>query len=324
MGTVVLGTGSYLPEKVLTNAELEAMVDTSDEWIRTRTGIESRHISGKGEYTYVLAARAAEKALEQAGVEAEEIGLIIVATLSSHMMMPSSACFVQDMLGARNAFAYDLNAACTGFVYALDTADKYIRQDTAMKVLVIGAETLSNRVDWQDRNTCILFADGAGAVVLGGSDSERGLVGSRLFTDGSLWRLLHMHGPQPSNPDLSVDGYSGPYMRMEGKEVFKHAVKAMEDAVRTLLAQEGVAIEEISLLIPHQANLRILKKLAERLGLPQSKVFINVNKCGNTSAATVPIALDEANRSGQLKEEDLVLFCAFGGGFTWGATLVKW
>lgn len=324
MGTVVLGTGSCLPERILTNAELESIVDTSAEWIKTRTGIESRRIGGKGEQTYQLSAKAAKQALARAGVAAEELGLIVVGTISSHMLMPSSACFVQKEIGAVNAFAYDLNAACSGFLYGLDLADKYIRADHNMKVLIIGAETLSSRLNWQDRNTCILFGDGAGAAVFGYSDSSRGVIGSKLLSDGSLWQLLCMHGPPSLNPDLVVAGNNGAYIQMEGKEVFKHAVRAMEDAVRGVLEKENISLEEVSLVIPHQANIRILNNLIDRLNIPPSKVFINVAKYGNTSAASIPIALDEANSSGLIAAGDTILLCSFGGGFTWGATLIKW
>jgi 3-oxoacyl-[acyl-carrier-protein] synthase-3 len=324
MGTVVLGTGSCLPKKVLTNAELETIVDTSADWIKSRTGIESRHIGGKGEKTYQLATKAAENALAAADIRAEELDLIVVGTISSHMLMPSSACYVQKELGATNAFAFDLNAACSGFLYGLDLADKYIRNNHDMKVLVIGAETLSGRLNWQDRNTCILFGDGAGAAVCGYSDSDRGVIGSSMHSDGSLWKLLYMHAPESSNPDLIVKDNNGAYIQMEGREVFKHAVRAMEDAVTRLLVKEKVDKESLSLVIPHQANMRILSKLIDRLDIPQSKVFINVSKYGNTSAASIPIALDEANTLGLIAQGDTILFCSFGGGFTWGATLIKW
>ena len=324
MGTVVLGTGSCLPERVLTNVELESIVDTSADWIQSRTGIENRRIGGKGEKTYQLSVKAARKALDAAGVSAEELGLIVVGTISSHMLMPSTACFVQKELGAQNAFAYDLNAACSGFLYGLDLADKYVQSDHSMKVLVIGAETLSSRLNWEDRNTCILFGDGAGAAVFGYSDSDRGVIGSNMHSDGSLWELLYMHAPESTNPELIVAGNAGSYIQMEGREVFKHAVRAMEDAVNALLEKEQVSKESLSLVIPHQANMRILNKLIDRLDIPQSKVFINVSKYGNTSAASIPIALDEANNGGLIARGDTVLFCSFGGGFTWGATLIKW
>jgi 3-oxoacyl-[acyl-carrier-protein] synthase-3 len=324
MGTVVLGTGSCLPKRVLTNKELESIVDTTDEWIRARTGIETRHIAGEGEQTYQLAAEAAKKALDSAGISADEVGLIVLGTISAHMLMPSCACYVQKEIGAVNAFAFDLNAACSGFLYGLDLADKYIRADPTMKVLVIGAETLSNRLNWKDRNTCILFGDGAGAAVCGYSESDSGIIGSNMFSDGKLWELLYMHAPEGPNPALAVDGRVDEYILMEGREIFKHAVRAMENAVRVLLEKEKIDIDSIRLIIPHQANIRILKNLTDRLKVPQSKVFINVSKYGNTSAASIPIALDEANSSGLIEKGDTILFCAFGGGLTWGATLIKW
>ncbi|MEE4239833.1 MAG: beta-ketoacyl-ACP synthase III [Desulfopila sp.] len=325
MGCIILGTGSALPRKIVTNKELEKLVDTSDEWIRTRTGIEQRHISGPGEYTHILAASAAQKALDMAGITAAEIDLIIVATISSHMLMPSSACFVQRELGAHKAFAFDLNAACSGFLYGLDLADKYIQADREKKILVIGAETLSSRLNWQDRNTCILFGDGAGAAVVGACDDEqRGILGADHYSDGNLWNLLYMHTAESCNPDITVENWCGSHIVMEGREVFKHAVKAMEDAVRGLLGRTGVNTADLKLVIPHQANVRILNKLVERLELPSEKVFINAPRYGNTSAASIPIALDEANRDERIEKNDLILFCSFGGGFTWGASLLKW
>jgi 3-oxoacyl-[acyl-carrier-protein] synthase III len=325
MGTVILGTGSSLPKRIMTNKDLEDIVDTDDDWIRSRTGIKNRRIGGAGEQTHELAAAASRKALEMAGLSAEELDLIVVGTISSHMLMPSCACFVQKELGAINAFAYDINAACSGFIYGLDMADKYIQADRRKKILVIGAETLSGRLNWKDRNTCILFGDGAGAAVLGHSDDNgRGVIGSNHRSDGNLWKLLYMHAPPSYNPDLEVPDNSGSYIVMEGREVFKYAVKAMEESVRGLLLQENVGMDEIKLFIPHQANMRILSNLLDRLGFPEEKVFFNVSEYGNTSAASVPIALDEANRQGLYTEGDIILLCAFGGGFTWGASLIKW
>jgi len=330
---VIIGTGSYLPERVLTNADLEKMVETSDEWITTRTGIKQRRIAGPGERTARMAAAAAKNALAMAGLTPDRLDLIIVATISADMTMPSCACLVQQELGAQNAVAFDLNAACSGFVFSLDVADKYIRQNPQLKVLVIGAEMLSGRVDWQDRNTCVLFGDGAGACVLTGSDQGDGLLASRLFADGRLWELLHLaNAPRRQCPSgaaavepatLNRDD-ALPCIKMVGRDVFKYAVKAMETAVLDLLAREQLTIAEISLLIPHQANIRILKSLCERLGLPLEKAYINVDKYGNTSAASVPIAIDEASRQGRLAKGDLLLFCVFGGGFTWGAALMRW
>ncbi len=324
MGTVVLGTGSCLPKRILTNKEIESIVDTSDEWIRSRTGIGARRIGGKGEQAYQLAAKAARRALDHAGVAVDEIDLIVLATISSHMIMPSCACLVQNEIGAKNAFAYDVNAACSGFLYGLDLADKYIQADHTKKILVIGVETLSAKLNWKDRNTCILFGDGAGAVVAAYSESDHGLKGAHFGSDGALGDLLCMHAPQSLNPDLEIEGYPGSHVLMGGREVFKHAVRAMEDSVRSLLDAQGVSMESVDLVIPHQANIRILNKLAERLNIPQEKLFINVSKYGNTSAASIPIALDEANKEGLISPGDTVLFCAFGGGFTWGAVLTKW
>lgn len=324
MGTVILGTGSCLPKKVVTNSDLEKVVETNDEWIRTRTGIHARRIGTGDEYTYKLSARAAQKALDMAGVTADEIDLIVVGTISSHMLMPSSACFVQKEIGAHKAFAYDLNAACSGFLYSLDLADKYVQADHSKKILVIGAETLSTRVNWQDRNTCILFGDGAGAAVVGYDERKRGFLGADLYSDGGLWNLLYMHSPHSLNKDLVVPDNDGAHIVMEGREVFKHAVRAMSDAVRGLLERMDLGMEDIQLVIPHQANIRILNKLKERLELPDEKVFINVTEYGNTSAASIPIALDEANRQGRIKKDDYLLLCSFGGGFTWGAGLIKW
>lgn len=325
MGTVILGTGSSLPERIMTNKDLESIVDTDDAWIYSRTGIKRRRIGGDGEKTHQLAAEAGRKALEMAGLNADELDLVVVGTISSHMLMPSCACFVQTELGAKNAFAYDINAACSGFMYGLDMGDKYIRAEHQKKILVIGAETLSARLNWADRNTCILFGDGAGAAVLGHcADDERGVIGSKHQSDGSLWKLLYMHAPPSCNPDLEVADNPGSHIIMEGREVFKYAVKAMEDAVLRLLHDENISLDSIKLFIPHQANIRIIKKLAERLDFPEERVFVNVSEYGNTSAASVPIALDEANRQGMFEKKDIILLCCFGGGLTWGASLIKW
>ncbi len=312
-----------MPKRVLSNDDLEKLVETSDEWITSRTGINTRRIAGKGERNFQLASRAAEEALRAANVTAAELDLVLVATFTPHMMMPSCACFVQAEIGAEKAFAFDLNAACSGFLYGLDMADKYIQANPEMKVMLIGSETLSARVNWQDRNTCILFGDGAGAVVLTGSNSA-GVLDSNLFSDGRLWKLLYMDSPESRNPELMEPERKGCYIQMSGRDVFKYAVRAMESAVVGLLERQQLSIDDITLFIPHQANVRILGKLMDRLGVKKEKVFINVNKYGNTSAASIPIALDEANRTGRLRSGDLVLFCSFGGGFTWGALLMHW
>ncbi|RUM36007.1 MAG: 3-oxoacyl-ACP synthase [Desulfobulbus sp.] len=319
----IVGTGSCLPDRVLSNRDLELMVETSDEWITSRTGIHTRRIAGKGEQNFQLASKAAKSALESAGVSAADLDLVLVATMSPHMIMPSCACFVQAEIGADKAFAFDINAACSGFLFALDLAAKYIASTPEMKILVIGSETLSARVNWQDRNTCILFGDGAGACVLESSDNG-GILDSILHSDGKLWNLLYMDSPASKNPELLDPERKGCFIQMSGRDVFKYAVRAMEDVVVQLLERQNISINDIDLLIPHQANVRILGKLMERLGVAQEKVFINVNKYGNTSAASVPIALDEASREGRLQKGDLVLFCSFGGGFTWGSMLLRW
>jgi 3-oxoacyl-[acyl-carrier-protein] synthase-3 len=320
----VLGTGSCLPERKLTNFDLEKMVETSDEWITTRTGIHTRRISGPGEENYLLAASAARRALRNAEVKARDLDLVLVATMTPHMIMPACACFVQAEIGAGNAFAYDLNAACSGYLYGLDLADKYISSRPDMKILLIGSETLSARVNWQDRNTCVLFGDGAGACVLSGGSRGHGVLDAHLRSDGRLWNLLYMNSPKSCNPDLEQNSQDCCYIQMTGRDVFKHAVKAMESSVLEVLRRNNLTIDDVVLMIPHQANIRILHKLMERLGVAAEKVYINVDKYGNTSAASIPIALDEAHRQGLIKRGDLLLFCSFGGGFTWGSMLMHW
>ncbi len=324
MTPFVLGTGSCLPRRVLTNRELEAMVDTSDEWISTRTGIKTRRIAGPGEETSKLAAGAAREALRMAGLVPGDIDILLVATVSSEMGMPSCACLTQKELGAEAAFAYDVNAACSGFLYALDLADAYLRRDPALKIMVVGAETLSSRVNWQDRDTCVLFGDGAGACLVSGVPPGSGLLASRLFSDGRLFDLLCMDSARGFNPDLANARNTGSYITMTGREVFRHAVRAMSGAVEQVLVQGGLKASDIALFIPHQANIRIVNSLIERLGVPPEKFYVNIAKYGNTSAASIPIALDEANREGRLREGDLLLCCAFGSGFTWGASIIRW
>lgn len=319
----IRGTGSCLPEKVMSNQDLEKIVETSDEWITSRTGIKTRHIAGSGEHNFQLASVAAKRALKAARITAAELDMIVVATITPHMIMPSCACFVQTEIEAVNAFAFDINAACSGFLYALDLADKYICSKPEMKILVIGSETLSSRVNWEDRNTCILFGDGAGACVVTGSETK-GIIDSQLYSDGKLWNLLYMDSPESRNPALLDPDFKGCYIQMTGKDVFKYAVRSMEDSVTTLFQRTSHRLEDVALVIPHQANIRILSKLVERLGVEREKVFINVDKYGNTSAASIPIALDEVSRQGRLHKGDIVLFCSFGGGFTWGSMLLRW
>ncbi len=337
---VIEGTGSCLPEYKLTNNKLEKLVETSDEWITSRTGIGCRRIAGPGEGTSKLSAEAARRAMDMAGVAPEDISMIIVGTITSEMTMPSCACMVQKEIGAVNAYAFDISAACSGFIYGLELADKMIKAEPEKKILVIGAENLSARVNWHDRNTCVLFGDGAGAAVIGADESGRGLLASKLFSDGRLGDLLYMNSAPSMNPFINMDPAEagdfdpsrlgcplddeGSYIKMAGREVFKNAVLAMENSVDQVLEKAGVRGRDIDWIIPHQANIRILHNLGERLGVPQEKIFINIHKYGNTSAATVPIAFDEANRGGLLKSGDLILTCAFGGGFTWGAEIIRW
>ncbi len=321
---VILGTGSCLPKRSLSNADLEQMVDTTDEWIISRTGIRNRHIAGENELNFQLATTAAKRAMANAGIEPAEIDLIIVATISPHMIMPSTACFVQAEIGAVNAFAYDINAACAGFTYGLDMASNYIQGRPDMKILLIGAETLSARVNWEDRNTCVIFGDGAGAVVIGGADDGRGVFGSSLHSDGRLWDLLYMDSPKSLNPDLQQKDWQGSFIQMNGSDIFKHAVRLMEGAVTGLMEKHGITLDDINLMIPHQANIRILNNLKDRLKMPDEKVFVNLGKYGNTSAASIPIALDEANKQGRLIRGEIVLLCTFGGGLTWGSLLMRW
>ena len=321
----IVGTGSYLPERVVTNGDLEKMLDTSDEWIVTRTGIRQRHIAGDNEYTSDLATKAARKALDMAGLESSDIDLVLVATVTGDFSWPATACLVQSQLGADNAFAFDLSAACSGFVYGLDVADSYIRSGKAKRVLLIGAEIFSRIVDWQDRSTCILFGDGAGAVVLEGQEGERGILSTHLHTDGSQWGLLYQLGFGSRNPACEEDGKKKlPYIQMQGNEVFKVAVRALSDAAEEALSANNISADQLSYFVPHQANRRILEATAKRLGVPMDKLVMNVDRVGNTSGASIPLALDELNRQGKLKEGDLLLLDAFGGGFAWGSALLRW
>ena len=321
---MIVGTGFAVPSRVLTNHDLAQIVDTSDEWITTRTGIKTRYKAVAGEETSCLAATAGRNAIADAGLAIDDIDMIIVATVTADMIMPSCACLVQKHLGAKKSFAFDVNAACSGFLYAFSVAEKYIRSDPTLHVLVIGAETMSSRVNWQDRNTCVIFGDGAGAVVLGHGRDGRGFLAEKLYSDGELYELLYIEHAQSMNDELQTSDYDGSYVRMAGREVFKHAVRAMAQAVDAVLAKAGVRSEELKMVIPHQANIRIINKLRESLKLPPEKVYVNVDKYGNTSAATIPIALAEVSRAGCLQVGDYVLLCAFGGGFTWGAQLIRW
>ncbi len=322
--SMIIGSGSYAPEKILTNQDLEKIVDTNDEWIQTRTGMKVRHIIADDENTSDMAAKAAGKALADAGICAKEIDLIILATISGDVGFPSTACYVQELIGAHNAAVFDVSAACSGFIYGLEIADAQIATGKYQKVLVIGVEALSRMTDYQDRNTCVLFGDGAGAVLLAPSDGKKGILQTYIRSDGRLNKLLHVPGFGTKHPPTheSVDQRLH-YIRMEGREVFKHAVKAMGDAAVKILKLAGLKSEDVSLLISHQANLRIIDATAKRAGIDAERVYINIDKYGNTSAASIPLALDEALKEGVLKENDIVVLVAFGAGFTWGSAAIR-
>jgi len=324
MAAAILGTGSYLPRKVLTNQDLEKMVDTSDEWITTRSGIKERRIVSEGESWSSLATEAAKKALEMAQVEPRDLDLIIAGTFTADMPLPSGACLVQNNLKAYKAAAFDLAAACTGFIYGLIVAEKFIKDDPNIKVLVIGAEVLSPITNWEDRTTCVLFGDGAGAVVVGRGEGK-GILASYIGSDPTVWDLLCVPGGGSLYPPFKEGVPKEEYfIKMKGNEVFKYAVRYMEETARFVLEKAGYTPTDVDWLIPHQANIRIINMVAKKLGIPQEKVFVNIEKYGNTSAATIPIALDEAVRTGLIKPGDLVLLDAFGGGFTYGAILLRW
>ncbi len=321
----IIGTGAALPDRVLTNHDLEQMVETSDAWIMARTGIKERRIAVPGEFTSTFATAAARKALEMAGVSPVDLDLIICGTVTPDFPFPSTACIVQSNLGATRAAAFDLSAACSGFLYGLSIAEKFINGKAATTVLVIGVEVLSRIVDWSDRNTCCLFGDGAGAVVLTASEGSSGILSTHIYSDGGHWTLLHQPGPgnrTPASQELLDNGER--FIRMQGNEVFKLAVRAMEEAAHTALSANGLTVADLDYLIPHQANRRIIDAIGKRLGLGSDKLFVNLERYGNTSSASIPIALDEANRQGLLKENALVLLDAFGGGVTWASVLMRW
>ncbi len=317
----IAGTGSYLPEKILTNAELEKMVDTTDEWIRSRTGIEERHIAADGQYTVDLAEQAALRAMEAAGKSKDDIDLIIVGTTTADRIFPSTACLLQQRLDIHGCTAFDVQAVCTGFVYALGIADKFIRTDSAKCALVIGAETLSRIINWKDRNTCVLFGDGAGAVILEQSD-EQGVLSTHLHADGEYESLLTVNYGVSTGADKILQGAGG--IQMKGNEVFKMAVNTLGRIVDETLAYNNMEKKDIDWLVPHQANIRIINATAKKLKMPTERVVVTVNKHGNTSAASVPLALDTAVRDGRIKRGDTLLLEAFGGGFTWGSALIRY
>jgi 3-oxoacyl-[acyl-carrier-protein] synthase III len=321
----IAGVGSYVPEKILTNAELEKMVETSDEWITTRTGIKERRVAAKDEFTSDMAAKAAEHAMKMAGVTADQIQLIVVATITPDMPFPATACIVQHKIGAKRAAAFDLEAACSGFIYGLEVAQQFIMSRTYETVLVIGAEKLSSIIDWNDRNTCVLFGDGAGAAVLQNRPDSHGLLTAVMGADGEKADLLFMPGGGSRCP-ATTDSVAAKlhYLQMEGKETFKNAVQAMQSAAQEALRRCELDISAIKCIIPHQANRRIIDAVGERLGAKPEQFFINVDRYGNTSAASVAIALDEAVAAQRIQRGDLVMLVVFGAGLTWGAAIIEW
>ena len=324
MKSRITGTGSYAPSRVMTNTELERMVATSDDWIRERTGIRERRIAATGEACSDLAVQAGRRALEAAGLAASDLDMILVATCTGDYPLPATACLVQHQLGATKAGACDLAAACCGFVYALSVADAYVR--TGMRhVLVIGSEVMSAITDWTDRNTCILFGDGAGAAVVSASEGERGILSTHLRSDGSLCELIAVPGGGSRiPPSEKVVAERTHFIKMKGNETFKVAVRMLEEIARETLAVNQLQVDDLDLYVPHQANVRILKGVVERLGLPLEKVMLNLERYGNTSAASIPIALDEAVRAGRVQDGSLVMLGAFGAGLTWASALIRW
>ena len=324
MKACIAGIGSYAPARVLTNEDLERMVATSDEWIRERTGIRERRIAATGEACSDLAVQAGRRALTAAGLAATDLDMILVATCTGDYPLPATACLVQHQLGATRAAACDLSAACCGFVYALSVADAYVKNGMR-HVLVIGSEVMSAITDWTDRNTCVLFGDGAGAVVVSASDGERGILSTHLRSDGTLCELIMVPGGgsrTPPSEKVVVERLQ--YIKMKGNETFKVAVRTLEEIARSTLAANHLRVEDLDLYVPHQANIRILKAVMERLGLPIEKVMLNVDRYGNTSAASIPLALDEAVREGRIKEGSLVMLGAFGAGLTWASAVIRW
>jgi len=320
----IIGTGSYVPEKVLTNQDLEKLVETSDDWIYARTGMRERRIAADDQAASDLGAEAAKLALADAGIGPEAIDLLIVATLSPDMFFPSTACFIQEKIGAKNAYCYDLGAACSGFLYALDSARNQIASGAIETALVIGTEKMSTFIDWEDRGTCILFGDGAGAAVLRAGGKGRGIMKSVMGSDGSLADLLWTPGGGSRNPMThEMLDQKQQYLKMQGREVFKHAVVRMGDTVLLALEKNGLSVDDIKCFIPHQANVRIIDSIAKRLGIGD-RMYANVEKYANTSSAALAIALDEAVRDGTIRNGDLVVLTVFGGGFTWGANVLEW
>jgi 3-oxoacyl-[acyl-carrier-protein] synthase-3 len=322
----IAGTGKYVPEKVLTNADLQRMVETSDEWITERTGIKERRIAAENEATSDLAIKAAQAALENAGVKAEDLDLIIVATVTPDMAFPATACFVQKALGAPKATCFDVSAACSGFLYGMELARQFIATGSAEKALVIGADKLSAIIDWSDRNTCVLFGDGAGAAVLQPAGEGTGeILSAYSGSNGNLDEILNVPGGGSRNPVTAENvGDKSNTMKMAGREVYRHAVTTMMSATKEAITRAGLTPDDIACFIPHQANLRIIETIANKLDVSMDRFFVNLQSYGNTSAAAVAIALDEAQRSGRVKRGDHIVMVVFGGGLTWASSVVRW
>ncbi|MGQ9695695.1 MAG: beta-ketoacyl-ACP synthase III [Thermodesulfobacteriota bacterium] len=321
----IIATGAYLPPKILTNFDLEKMVDTSNEWIISRSGIRERRIVEKEVATSDLGTQAALRALEKANLAPEELDFIITGTNSPDMFFPCTGCFIQAKIGARKAAAFDVSAGCTSFIHALSLADKFIKEDPRRKILVLGAEIMSKITDWTDRSTCVLFGDGAGAVILVGEEGDRGILSTHLHSDGTLWELLYIPGGGSANPSTheTVDKRMH-FIKMAGNPLFKVAVRALAEVSLEALEFNGLTCQDIDLMIPHQANTRIVEAAAKLIDFPLEKIFLNIDKYGNTSSATIPIALDEAQKAGKLKSGDLILLCSFGTGVTWGSAIIRW
>jgi 3-oxoacyl-[acyl-carrier-protein] synthase III len=321
----IIATGSYVPERILTNRDLERIVDTTDEWIRTRTGISERRIAAADEATSDMATKAAIAAMDQAGVNAKEIDLIIVATVTPDMFFPATACWVQKKLGAVRAACFDISAACSGFLYAMEIAQQFISTHVYNTVLIVGADKLSSIINWSDRNTCVLFGDGAGAAILRNRGASHGVVATHMGSDGEFAEILFMPGGGSRCPITTENiGQQLNTIKMQGKETYKQAVTAMSDAADRALEAAGLKYDEIACVIPHQANMRIIEAIAHRMRLPIEKFYVNLEKYGNTSAAAVAIALDEAHRAGRFKVGDYILLVVFGGGLTWASSVIQW
>lgn len=323
MKSHIIGTGICVPDRIFTNNDLEKLVETSDEWIVSRTGIRERRRANASEASSDLAYIAAKHALKNAGIKPDLVDLILVATATPDMLFPSTACLIQGRLGLKNVPAFDLSAVCTGFIYGLSTADAFIKSDAYKTILLVGVDTLTKFIDYKDRSTCVIFGDGAGAVVIKATKEEKGIIGSRLYADGSKWDYIHLPGGGSRIPSYKSKKESY-YLKMNGRDTFRVAVRGLEQAIVELIKQCRISISDVDIVIPHQANIRIIETLARKLNYPMENIFVNIAKYGNTSAASIPIALHEAVIAKKIKHNDLILLTAFGSGLTWGASLIKW